>query len=294
MNALAAKNLLHLEDIQKVYGNKVVLRDIDLSVAEGEFTTLVGPSGCGKSTLLRIILGQEPPTRGHITIDQKPVLKPDVERGIVYQHYSLYPHLSVLDNVIMGYRLRYGPFSLQWKQDRPRYVEEAMEFLAKVKLENDAHKFPHELSGGMRQRVAVVQSLIMKPRILMMDEPFGALDPGTREDLQVFLLELWEEYKLTIFFITHDLEEAVYLGSRLIVLSQYYQEGDQNRGLSGSRIVCDHKLGERRAKSTFDKHSQGFQDLVKQIKQDGFDPDYLQRVEQFNLRHPDSFQTIDS
>lgn len=292
MNHLQSKNLLHLEDIQKVYGNKIVLRDIDLSVSEGEFTTLVGPSGCGKSTLLRIILGQEKPTKGIITIDQKTVRQPDPERGIVYQHYSLYPHRNVLDNVLMGYRLKYAPFSLKWLKDRPAYVAEAMHFLKKVKLENDASKYPHELSGGMRQRVAVVQSLIMKPRILMMDEPFGALDPGTREDLQVFLLELWEEYKLTIFFITHDLEEAVYLGSRLIVLSQYFTESSPEQMQSGSRIVFDQQLSCRTPKSTMDKSHPKFQELIQQIKQDGFDPDYLQHVKAFNLKHPDSFQTL--
>ena len=147
----------------------------------------------------------------------------------------------------------------------------------------------------MQQRVAIAQALIMKPKILMMDEPFGALDPDTREDMQLFLLELWEQEKMTIFFITHDLEEAVFVGSRILVLSQYYTDqrtfnGDTNRG---SKIVSDYALSGG-INSTRVKRSKEFKDLIVQIREEGFSPEYLQHAKDFNLKHPDSFQTLTS
>jgi NitT/TauT family transport system ATP-binding protein len=194
-------NILYILDVCKIYGAKAVLDDIDLSVSSGELCTLVGPSGCGKSTLLRLILGQERPTRGEIRIEGKPVGFPNPERGIVYQKYSLFPHLTVLENVMLGKKLSVGLLERRYRLDEFR--EEAKYYLGKIKLAGHLDKYPHELSGGMQQRVALAQSLIMKPKLLLMDEPFGALDPGTREDMQIFLLNLWEEFKMTIFFVTH-------------------------------------------------------------------------------------------
>ncbi|MCI4626984.1 MAG: ABC transporter ATP-binding protein [Candidatus Magnetoovum sp. WYHC-5] len=285
---LKQKNLLHMENIYKIYDGKVVLNDIDLSVSKGELCTVVGPSGCGKSTLLRLILGQERPDKGEIFIEGKPVGFASKDRGIVYQKYSLFPHLSVIENVIIGKKFTAGLFA-----KKQVFIEEGMEYLKRVRLDAHYNKYPHELSGGMQQRVAIAQSLIMKPKILLMDEPFGALDPGTREDIQVFLLELWEDIKMNIFFVTHDLEEAVFLGTRIIVLSQFYTDGlpnDQNTP-KGAKIVADHAL-ERIAASTTVKKSIKNRELIEQIKLDGFSPEYLQRISEFNLRHPDSFQTI--
>ncbi len=287
---LRAKNLLHIQDVDKEYGSKLVLDDVDLSVRAGELCTLVGPSGCGKSTLLRLILGQERPTRGDVLIDRNPVGFPNKNRGIVYQKYSLFPHLSVLENTLLGRRLACSPYT--WVFRKKEFLDEAHEFLKKVQLAEHAHKYPDELSGGMRQRAAVIQALIMRPHILLMDEPFGALDPGTREDMQMFLLELWEEYKITIFFVTHDLEEAAFLGTRLLVLSQYYSDG---RGTGpavkrGARIVADYPL--ERSRSTKEKYTSEFGGLLEQVRKEGFDPTYLQHVTNFNLRHSDSFQTI--
>lgn len=280
---------LYLENIRKAYGNKVVLDDIDLAVSKGEFCTLVGPSGCGKSTLFRLILGQERPTSGSIMIEGKLVGYPSPERGIVYQKYPLYPHLSVLDNVLMGPRFSAGIFKCY--RYRKEMRDEAMEYLKRVNLESHKDKYPHELSGGMQQRVAIVQALIMKPKILMMDEPFGALDPSTRENLQIFTLELWEEFKMTIFFVTHDLEEAVFLGTRVLALSQYYSDGRGKDFGRGSKIVFDVALA-KRVNATAVKDLPEFRGLIQQIRQDAFDPVHLQHVTHFNLKHPDSFQTL--
>ncbi len=284
-------NLLFIENLYKAYGAKVVLDDIDLSVKGGELCTVVGPSGCGKSTLLRLILGQEEPTKGDILIGGKQVGYPSPERGIVYQKYTLFPHLSVLENVILGKNLTAGP--IEGFRRRKEFRDEALFFLEKMRLTEHGGKYPHELSGGMQQRVALAQSLIMKPYILLMDEPFGALDPGTREHLQIFLLELWEEFRMTVFFVTHDLEEAVFLGTRILVLSQYYSD-DRGEGYSdrGARIVADYPLP-RQATSTVVKETAEFGRLIQQIRLDGFDPTYRQHVTKFNLRHEDSFQTLD-
>ena len=282
---------LQLKDVYKAYGSKVILDNLDLSVRDGELCTLVGPSGSGKSTLLRLILGQELPSSGSLLIGGEPAGFPDPTRGIVYQRYSLFPHISVLDNVTLGHRLRAG--LLERIRRRREYRDEAMHYLERVRLDKHADKYPHELSGGMQQRVAIAQSLIMKPRVLLMDEPFGALDPDTREDLQLFLLELWDEHRMTVFFITHDLEEAAYLGTRILVLSQYYSD-DRGHGdgvSRGAKIVADYRLP-RVAASTETKHDAGFVKLIQRIRQEGFDPRHLQHAREFNLAHPDSFQTL--
>ncbi len=283
--------LLYLEDVQKSYGNKLVLADIDLAVRQGEFCTVVGPSGCGKSTLLRLILGQEQPTWGKLLIDgRSDVLQPSPERGIVYQRYSLFPHLKIIENIMIGELL---PLSF-WKSISKKKAirKEALQYLEQVQLAEHAYKYPHQLSGGMRQRVAIAQALIKKPKILLMDEPFGALDPGTRESMQMLILELWEKYNMTVFFVTHDLEEAVFLGSRIIVMSQYYIDGSGKTDgqAHGARIVSDHSL--EKSSSTLYKESDKFGQLIQQIRREGMDPEYLQNVTQFNLEHRDSFQTL--
>jgi NitT/TauT family transport system ATP-binding protein len=286
----SAKRLLLVENVCKTYGTKVVLENVDLVVRAGELCTVVGPSGCGKSTLLRLILGQDLPSAGEVLIDGQPVGAPSSDRGVVYQRYSLFPHLSVLENVILGKRLTAGFFARF--RGTHSFDDEAHFFLEKMHLWEHREKYPHELSGGMQQRVALAQALIMKPRILLMDEPFGALDPGTREDMQVFLLELWEHFRMTVFFVTHDLEEAVFLGTRIVVLSQFYTDdrGDDCDG-RGARIVADYPL-ERKAASTAVKELAEFGKLIQQIRHDGFDPTFRKHVSKFNLKHEDSFQTL--
>jgi len=281
--------VLHLLDLYKSYGDKLILDNIDLSVRAGELCTLVGPSGSGKSTLLRLVLGQELPSAGQLRIDGEPIGSPDPTRGIVFQRYSLFPHLTVLENVALGRNLQTG-FLERWRR-RKDIQGEAMHYLERVRLGAHASKYPHELSGGMQQRVAIAQSLIVKPRILLMDEPFGALDPDTREDMQVFLLGLWDEQRMTVFFVTHDLEEAVYLGTRILVLSQYYSDDRDHDEPRGAKIVADYRLP-RVAASTDTKHSAEFVALIESIRREGFSPEYLQHVREFNLHHPDSFQTL--
>lgn len=283
--------LLYLENVSKVYGEKCVLNDIDLAVHQHEFCTVVGPSGCGKSTLLRLILGQEQPSSGELLMHGETIGYPGPDRGIVYQRYSLFPHLTILENILLGKRLRIPVWHRfkGLKADK----QEAMAHLDNVQLAEHAHKYPHQLSGGMQQRVAIAQALIMHPKILLMDEPFGALDPGTRELMQILILELWESYKMTIFFVTHDLEEAVFLGTRILVLSQYYtHEQDNSPGTrKGARIVADYPLS-RSANSTKVKETAEFGQLIQKIRAEGFDPEYRQHATEFNLSHPDSFITL--
>ncbi|MDH5178691.1 MAG: ABC transporter ATP-binding protein [Gammaproteobacteria bacterium] len=285
-----APKLLHIENVYKQYGEKMILDNIDLIVNEGEFCTVVGPSGCGKSTLLRLILGQEPPTEGRLLLDGKPVGYPNTDRGIVYQRYSLFPHLTVLENVMLGPSLKLG--LMERRRRKTELRDEAMHYLQHVNLHLHGNKYPHELSGGMQQRVAIAQALIMKPRILLMDEPFGALDPQTREDMQIFLLELWEQEKMTIFFVTHDLEEALYLGTRIFALSQYYSDDrGHDHKKRGAKIVSDHKLPSAVASNEI-KHTPEFLALLETIRKDAFEKDHLQHVREFNLKHPDSYQTL--
>lgn len=282
--------LLYVENVYKRYGTKTVLENVDLVVSRGEFCTVVGPSGCGKSTLLRLVLGQERPCEGKVLLKGEPVGFPGPDRGIVYQKYSLFPHLTVLGNVVLGKSLSDGVIAGFFK--KKRFHEEALSYLDKVKLSEHKDKYPHELSGGMQQRVAIAQALIMKPDVLLMDEPFGALDPGTREHMQVLLLQLWETARMTVFFVTHDLEEAVFLGTRLIVMSQYYTD---DRGTEvnsrGARVVADYSLP-RKAVATTVKEKEDFGKFIQQIRRDGFDPTYLKHVCKFNLLHEDSFQTL--
>jgi len=285
---------VEIEDLYKSYGNKQVLNDIDLRVRKGEFVSIVGPSGCGKSTLLRLILGQERPTSAFKFLHNGLwVQGADTSRGVVYQKYGLFPHLTVLENVMMGSRLnrRFIGLPKASKEDK----EKALAYLSRVRLkESDAKKYPHELSGGMQQRVAIAQSMITEPEILLMDEPFGALDPGTREDLQLFLSELWEQTGMTVFFITHDLEEAQHLGTRLLVVSQFYSTGDEEGVCkhNGSKIVWDVEL-KKEARPASYKDTAEFGEMLREIRKHGFDPEYLQHVEDFKLTHKDSFQTID-
>jgi NitT/TauT family transport system ATP-binding protein len=195
----------------------------------------------------------------------------------------------VLENVALARTL---PASLleRWRR-RAQFREEALELLERVQLAEHAHKYPHELSGGMQQRVAIAQALLARPRVLMMDEPFGALDPETREAMQIFLLELWEQQRMTVFFVTHDMEEAVYLGTRVLVLSQHYVDDRGPVVKRGARIVADYALPNA-VTSTKVKHSAEFVELVAEIRRQGFDPEILQHVREFDLRHPDSFRTL--
>ncbi len=291
--------LLHLEDVHKRYpvkgaGEKTVLNDVDLRVRKGELISVVGPSGCGKSTLLRMVLGSEQPSSGTVLINGQPVGSPGRERGIVFQRYSLFPHLTVRDNIVFGLDLeefsipgRFLRFAHYRKRKR-EYKERAQLYLDRMQLGEAGDKFPHELSGGMRQRVAIAQAAIMHPEILMMDEPFGALDDSTRQEMQIFLLELWEKSDMTIFFVTHDLEEALFLGTRILVVSQYYVSDE---GTEGAKIVADKEVPGGHPKPLHFKYSPEFNQLLEQVRREGLDPESKQHVDDFDLSHRDAWST---
>lgn len=190
-----------------------VVQDI---IGKGEFVCVLGPSGCGKSTILRLVAGlppQHPPTSGEVLVFAQPVQGPGADRGMVFQDYTSFDNRTVLDNVAFGLECRGVP--------RAERYDRARHWIGRVGLDvaKDQYKYPHELSGGMRQRVAIARTLILKPRIILMDEPFGALDPQTRMNMQDLLLGLWREVEATVFFITHSIEEAVFLGDRIYVMS---------------------------------------------------------------------------
>jgi NitT/TauT family transport system ATP-binding protein len=216
--------VVEFDHVTKTYGDGpaafTAIEDISFRVDDrpdhGEFVTMLGPSGSGKSTILRLIAGlepQHPPTRGRVLVDGKPVAGPGADRGMVFQDYTSFDHRTVLENVAFGLECR--------GVARKEREALALEWIGKVGLDKrtDAHKYPHQLSGGMRQRVAIARTLVLQPRIILMDEPFGALDPSTRMHMQNLLVALWRELQATVFFITHSIEEAVFLGDRIYLLS---------------------------------------------------------------------------
>ena len=202
---------LMVNNLSKRFGEKLILDRLSLSMKSGEFMALVGSSGSGKSTILRLIAGLEHPSSGSISVDGKPVSSPGPDRGMVFQKYSLYPWLNAAENVAFGMRLqRMKPAAIR---ERTAY------FLEVVGLSEAADKLPRELSGGMQQRVAIARALATNPSILLLDEPFGALDLQIRESMQDFLLKLWQRTGLTVLLITHDVEEALVLAQRVHVLA---------------------------------------------------------------------------
>lgn len=222
------------------YGNQVVLERISFDVAPHSFVSLVGPSGCGKSTFLRLLLSQEAATRGEILIDGETLPpNPEADRGVVFQKYSVFPHLTALENVMIGLEFKRGGISgrLHGRAKR-RAREEAMHYLEGMGLAASAAKYPAALSGGMQQRLAIAQALIKRPRILLLDEPFGALDPGIRSEIHDLMLRLWWETKMTVFMVTHDLREAFYLGTRVIAFDRV-RKREEELERYGATIIFD-------------------------------------------------------
>lgn len=198
----------------------VAIRDVNFRIPDrphhGEICSFLGPSGCGKSTVLRLVAGlepQHPPTTGSVRVLGREILGPGADRGMVFQDYTSFDNRTVLDNVVFGLECRGVP--------RRRREAEGRDWIERVGLDpvRDARKYPHELSGGMRQRVAIARTLILRPRVILMDEPFGALDPATRLDMQDLLVRLWREAEATVLFVTHSVEEAVYLGDRVFLMA---------------------------------------------------------------------------
>ena len=204
-------SILSVRGVERRFDRTLALQATDLEVAENDFITILGPSGCGKSTLLRIVAGLDHPTAGEVMLDGRRIDGPGADRGMVFQSYTLFPWLSVLDNVCFGLAERGLP--------RAQQLEQARGFLAKVGLKGFENHYPKQLSGGMQQRTAIARALANDPRMLLMDEPFGALDHQTRELMQELLLGIWEGQKKTVLFVTHDIDEAVFMGSRVVVMS---------------------------------------------------------------------------
>ena len=205
-------SILDIKGVSKTFpGGTVALQATDLAVAENDFITILGPSGCGKSTLLRMVAGLDVPTTGTIVLDGRPVAGPGADRGMVFQSYTLFPWLTVLQNVCFGLREKGLSLADQHAIAHP--------FIAKVGLNGFENHFPKQLSGGMQQRTALARALANAPRILLMDEPFGALDHQTRELMQELLQGIWEAEQKTVLFVTHDIDEAIFMGSRVVVMS---------------------------------------------------------------------------
>jgi NitT/TauT family transport system ATP-binding protein len=219
-SAAPLANIVEFSHVTKRFGSHTVIREVNFAVEDlpgkGEFISILGPSGCGKSTVLRLIAGlapHHPPSEGTVKVGGAPVERPGSDRSMVFQDYTSFDNRTVEDNVAFGLECR----GVAAKERRAR----AREWIAKVGLDvmRDATKYPSQLSGGMRQRVAIARTLLLSPRIILMDEPFGALDPTTRLHMQALLVDLWREAQATVFFVTHSIEEAVYLGDRVYVFS---------------------------------------------------------------------------
>ena len=208
--------MIEINNISKVFRTSevetVALNHVNLDVKEGEFVAIMGPSGCGKSTLLRMIGGLDTATSGKIVIQDRDIIGPGADRGMVFQSYTLFPWMTVGDNIKFGLKLRKMPADQQ---------EEILnKYLKIIKLEKFRDSYPRELSGGMKQRVAIARALANSPEVLLMDEPFSALDPQTKADMQLLMRQIWQEEKPTVIFVTHDIEEAVFLSSKIYVLTQ--------------------------------------------------------------------------
>jgi NitT/TauT family transport system ATP-binding protein len=241
---------LQVKDLNHAYGENKVLHNVNLNIKPGQIVGVVGPSGCGKSTLLKAILGTHPANSGVILADGKPVTEPTREVGIVYQNYSLYDFLTAEKNVAFGLKLDqtslpYRTFGyFKYRNKRNEHLAQSRAFLKKVGLEHAIKLYPSQMSGGMKQRVAIAQALIMKPKVVLLDEPFGALDEAMRQELQVMLLRFYQENlqakaagrrpDYTIIIVTHELNEAIYVADRVIGMSRYHTEGSK-----GATIVYD-------------------------------------------------------
>ncbi|MEP9377136.1 ABC transporter ATP-binding protein [Aquabacter sp. CN5-332] len=237
---------IRVEHLWKEYDEQIVLENISLDFAPRSFVALVGPSGCGKTTFLRMLLSEEKPTRGQILVDGKPLApEPGADRGVVFQRYSVFPHLTVLGNVLLAAELPKAPFlGRLFGAARRQAEEEARALIAEVGLAGAEDKYPAALSGGMQQRLALAQAIMRKPKILLLDEPFGALDPGIRADIHVLMKTLWNSCEMSVVMVTHDLREAFTLATRVIAFERRRNGDDRTR--YGATIAHDIEVWPRR------------------------------------------------
>jgi len=250
---------VHVDYAVRGHATRRVLNGIDLEIESGEFVSIVGQTGCGKSTLLRLILGEETPSSGRVLVNERERSQPDRFCGYVPQKYSLFPDKTVLDNVIFGLDVsEFGTFSWLHPARRRKMREfraAALRYLEQTGFHDaDSRKYPHQLSGGMQQRVAIAQALILKPPILLMDEAFSALDPGTRSGMQQLIKELWRRSGTTIVFVTHNTREAVCLGTRIVALAK--------DGEKGSSVALDVAVPHL----DFSSDEEEIQDLVEEVE----------------------------
>jgi NitT/TauT family transport system ATP-binding protein len=234
MSAISVRN------VWVEYGDQIVLERINLEIASGSFLSVVGPSGAGKSTFLRLILGQEQPTRGTILLDGVPLPpEPGPDRGVVFQRYSVFPHLTVLGNVLVGFEFAASKVLARLiGATRRAAIARSEELLEAVGLAAHRDKYPSALSGGMQQRLAIAQALARHPRVLLLDEPFGALDPGTRAQMHALITPLWRLHKMTVIMVTHDIKEAFGLATRLVALDRRRRD-PQAPGRFGAVVTYD-------------------------------------------------------
>ncbi len=291
---------IEMKNVEVSYGGTVIIDEANLNISEGELVCVVGPSGAGKSSLLRQILGVEKPAKGSVSVEGEEIRGPNRNVGYVPQDYSLMPNMTVVENVMQGVILDSTPFIVNAFYDIASFVgiknptkyvrsvrKEAMKYLEMVDMHTHANKYPFELSGGQKQRVAIVAALIMNPKIILMDEPFSALDPHTKMDLRETLLDLQEKHGITILFVTHDLTGDVpALASRLIGLTRYYEGGEH----IGAKIAFDeaHPLKGKKLSLEDRIFNPQTDEWIKRIQHECFDENVTQCVSEFSLNHPDS------
>lgn len=237
-------SLVSVAKIAMSYDATPVLERVSIDVDAGSFCTIVGASGCGKSTFLRLLLGQEIPTRGTIKVDGVEIPKePQADRGVVFQRYSVFPHLTVRDNLLLANDFEGSAvFGRLFGSRRKIAIDRTEAILESIGLSAARDRYPAQLSGGMQQRLAIGQALLKQPRILLLDEPFGALDPGVRADMHELVTTIWREHEMTIFMVTHDISEAFKLGTRLIVFDKVRHD-PQFPDAYGATITYDLPIG---------------------------------------------------
>jgi NitT/TauT family transport system ATP-binding protein len=233
--------------VWKQFGAQVVLENLNLEVPDNEFVTIVGASGCGKTTFLRMLLGTDAPTRGQILIDDEPIrAEPDPSRGVVFQRYSLFPHLTVMGNLLLGLELKRSRLTGRlFGAARGEARRRADAMLEEVGLAAARDRYPAQLSGGMQQRLSIAQAVICEPKILLLDEPFGALDPGITADMHELIRKLWRDNGMTIFMISHDIQESFALGTRLLTFDKLRRD-PQAPEAYGASITYDIPLQRNR------------------------------------------------
>jgi NitT/TauT family transport system ATP-binding protein len=234
---------IELQNVGKQFGSSKILEGITLTVEEGEFVALIGPSGCGKTTLLRMLMSEEVPSSGRILLDGRPLPgEPDRKRGVVFQRYSVFPHLTVLQNILLADEFQRAPIlGFLMGKKKAAAVSKATQLLESVGLTEARDKYPYQLSGGMQQRLAIAQAIACHPKVLLLDEPFGALDAHIKQEVHELVRRLWHDVKLTIILVTHDMVEARALATRIVSIGRVGCQAGQPSQISSDVTVPAHR-----------------------------------------------------